>query len=173
MVTSYKIVSLLAKKHASENQQFRNYLGIFHATAINHFASSLYQEIAPQIDCTSCGNCCRNLMVQLTDKDIERLAARMGQTPEAFINQYVEAGTRQSLFNAIPCPFLTENSCAVYDDRPASCRSFPELGTDQVANHLYALLMHSSICPIVYNVLERMKMVTGFVPDTQKHKALD
>ncbi|MEO1291183.1 MAG: hypothetical protein AAFV93_25915, partial [Chloroflexota bacterium] len=41
---------------------------------IDALADSVAQPIVDAIDCKTCGNCCKNLDVQLGDDDLERLA---------------------------------------------------------------------------------------------------
>ena len=36
------------------------------------------QDIEEQIDCTACANCCRVATVKIADRDVEKLAKRLG-----------------------------------------------------------------------------------------------
>jgi Fe-S-cluster containining protein len=82
-------------------------------------------------ECTRCGNCCTGApgYVWVRDEEIERLAAHLGQTVEAFMGRYVRrVGTRHSLIEHDngDCVFWSrEAGCTVYDARPIQCRTWP------------------------------------------------
>jgi uncharacterized protein len=56
-----------------------------------------------------------------------------------------------------PCPFQVGNLCAVYDHRPEDCRSFPHLHKEGFVFRLMPGVQNCSVCPIVFNVFERLK----------------
>lgn len=80
--------------------------------------------------------CCRKLELHLYPYDIIRLKRRLGLGSEEFLNRY--AGVVKGGNPCFPsvmllmsdneeksCPFLGENGCTVYDDRPSACRTYP------------------------------------------------
>jgi Fe-S-cluster containining protein len=85
----------------------------------------------------SCFNrCCRNLNLFLYPYDVVRLKNRLGISSDRFLDQYVDVVLREgSYFPDVllkmadnperTCPFLTAEGCAVYPDRPDTCRTFP------------------------------------------------
>ncbi len=85
----------------------------------------------------SCFNwCCRNLNLFLYPYDLLRLKQRLGITSDQFVDQYVDIVLRPSSHfpevllrmaenDEKTCPFLTDQGCSVYPDRPDTCRSFP------------------------------------------------
>jgi hypothetical protein len=60
-------------------------------------------------------------------------------------------------FKNLPCPFLSGNTCTVYDVRPEDCRSYPHLRKGEFVFRLMGVVCNCAVCPIVYNVLERLK----------------
>ncbi|WP_449246773.1 YkgJ family cysteine cluster protein [Desulfarculus baarsii] len=81
------------------------------------------------------GECCRKLNLVLTPYDVLRLKTRLGLGAEEFIDRHAEVETGQ---NGWPmprlqmadnaertCPFLGQNGCTVYEDRPGACRTYP------------------------------------------------
>ncbi len=80
--------------------------------------------------------CCRDLQLYLYPYDIIRLKTRLGIESEEFLNNY--AGVSQGANPCFPsvllvmnsdeektCPFLGEEGCRVYEDRPSACRTYP------------------------------------------------
>jgi Fe-S-cluster containining protein len=60
--------------------------------------------------------------------------------------------------------FLDGNLCLIYDARPKACRNFPHLGLAMrtLGGRLSSICRWASLCPIVYNALERYKHVVGY-----------
>ena len=79
-----------------------------------------------QPGCTAC--CEQRGFVYLTEADVERAAAYLKMTPEAFEQKYVFR-TRHMRRLRVPrdaqCSFLRENGCAIHEAKPTQCRIFP------------------------------------------------
>lgn len=126
-----------------------------------HALAALYEA---QIDCTACGNCCRSLMINVSNEEADALSDHLAMQRSDFDQTYLEKGMGDTmLMNTIPCHFLTENSCSVYAHRFAGCKEFPGLHLPGVSNRLFSIFMHYGRCPIVFNVLNALKTKTGFV----------
>ena len=80
--------------------------------------------------------CCSNIEIMLTPYDILRLRDRLGMTSEEFLTKYtyakVDGKTSHPLLmlqlnddKERRCPFVSEDGCKVYTDRPANCRYYP------------------------------------------------
>jgi Fe-S-cluster containining protein len=124
---------------------------------------SLSEAISPQIDCTSCGNCCKSLMVNIDEQEANHLADHLGQTRAAFDEAYISKGeSGRMVMNAIPCHFLVENSCSVYEHRFAGCREFPAFHVPDFNKRLFTTFMHYDRCPIIFNVIENLKVTLAF-----------
>lgn len=88
----------------------------------------------PGIPCFN--QCCRNLNLFLYPYDIVRLKNRLAVSSGQFIDRYVSVVLRPAGFfpdvllrmqddRDSACPFVTGAGCAVYTDRPDTCRKFP------------------------------------------------
>ncbi|MCP4111853.1 MAG: YkgJ family cysteine cluster protein [Desulfobacteraceae bacterium] len=93
--------------------------------------------------------CCRGINIVLTPYDIIRLKNRLELSAENFLALYTEPHMLEKtdlpvitlkLLNDegadpenLPCPFVREDGCIVYEDRPTSCRYYP-LGTASLSH---------------------------------------
>jgi Fe-S-cluster containining protein len=65
-------------------------------------------------------------------------------------------------FNKVPCPFLADNQCTNYAYRPENCRSYPHLHKKDFVSRLFGVIDNYEICPIVFHVVEQLKIELGF-----------
>ncbi|HEX6915118.1 MAG TPA: YkgJ family cysteine cluster protein [Chitinophagaceae bacterium] len=128
--------------------------------------AELNAAIAPQIDCTSCGNCCKSLMVNINEAEATALAGHLEMPRETFDAQYLEKGSNgMMLLNAIPCHFLSGTRCSVYEYRFEGCREFPALHLPGFKKRSFTTFMHYDRCPIIFNVVEALKERLHFGKD--------
>jgi Fe-S-cluster containining protein len=87
-----------------------------------------------KIDCFT--KCCRGINIILTPYDIILLKRRLQLTSEAFLSIYTTPEllektdlpviTLKLLDDELKsCPFVKDNGCMVYEDRPTTCRYYP------------------------------------------------
>jgi len=80
--------------------------------------------------------CCRGISILLTPYDIIRLKTRLGLSSEEFLAIYTDVQLLEKtdlpvvtlkLADDEPesCPFVREEGCLVYEDRPTTCRYYP------------------------------------------------
>lgn len=76
--------------------------------------------VAPHAACRrGCDSCCR-MDVSITSLEADRLAAASGRR----IRRPPPAASRApARFAGVPCPFLQDGACSVYEARPFACRS--------------------------------------------------
>jgi len=154
-------IRALASAKEDENWRFRAYLkGVdLPDAALDRLVRRRLEEIAPRIDCCACANCCKVVSPLLSHKDVLRLSDCLGVEKRDLIDDYLRP-SREKGKHALaqtPCPFLRDQRCSVYDARPDDCRSFPRLHRPGFRSRLIRVIENCSICPIVYNVLERLK----------------
>jgi Fe-S-cluster containining protein len=93
----------------------------------------------PGIECFT--QCCRDINIILTPYDVIRLKNRLKLSSEEFLALYTEPHMLEK--TGLPvitlkfleqedknsegksCPFVRENGCLIYDDRPTTCRYYP------------------------------------------------
>ncbi len=151
----------LAEKKSDENWEFRSFLKrccCLSSEEIDRLTHRLYSEISAAIDCKECSNCCRETRPVLNSLDIERLAKELNISAVQFKEQYLsECEEGGFWFKITPCPFLRDNRCTQYSFRPEVCKSFPHLHKNDFTSRLINVVENYSICPIVFNVYERLK----------------
>lgn len=80
--------------------------------------------------------CCAKLHLILTPYDILRIKNRLKLPSDAFLERYTDTDTfNHSMFPMVrlkmkedknqTCPFVTEEGCTIYEDRPGACRLYP------------------------------------------------
>lgn len=161
--TDLEIIATAAVSKATENELFREYLKQFPGD-LDLAVCEINAAIEPLVDCTQCGNCCRSLMINVTAAESVQLADRLGMSVDEVKKSYLEESTGGELvINTIPCHFLADNKCTIYLDRFSDCRAFPHLDKPGIRSRLFGTLMHYGRCPIIFNVIEELKMHTNFI----------
>ncbi len=79
--------------------------------------------------------CCRNANIFLTPYDVLRMKNRLGVSSEEFLRKYTgllfgEVGLPVVFLQMMEdeertCPFVSDEGCRIYEDRPESCRNYP------------------------------------------------
>lgn len=85
----------------------------------------------------SCFNrCCHDVNIFLSPYDVLRLKNRLGMTSTEFLDKYALLPVQKEMKTPVvvlrmnddetkSCPFLNEDGCSVYADRPWPCRMYP------------------------------------------------
>ena len=97
--------------------------------------------------------CCQDITIVLTPYDVLRMKQGIGISSEEFLDKYTLIFPKENLL--IPmiilkmneenkkCPFVSEEGCAVYNDRPWPCRMYPLTMND---DNTFGLITDSSRC---------------------------
>jgi uncharacterized protein len=161
--TNLEQLIFFAKNKQDENKAFQTHLQNLESTEIDNSVMQLNDLITPQIDCTKCGNCCRSLMINVSEQEANQVADHLKLTRLEFDNRYIEKGFgNDMILNTIPCHFLSESSCTIYSNRFNGCREFPALHIPGFNKRLFTIFMHYDRCPIIYNVVEHLKIAVAF-----------
>ena len=160
----------LAQQKEDENWRFRQFL----KTRCNLESHELDQRVFETtrrvwagIDCTTCANCCREVKPTFSEDEVNRLSQRLAIAPQQFIDTYLEPTEPRDenpwQTRTTPCPFLKDNRCSVYDDRPGDCQGYPYLYEPGFAHRTMGMISRTHTCPIVYEVMEELKKSFGFL----------
>jgi uncharacterized protein len=158
METDLAKIKKLAEEREDENWEFRTFLKGYSGRRLDSMVHKLVQKYTDSIDCTVCGNCCKEIQPILKNDDISLLSKTLNISPAQFKKEYVQKDKDgDEMFTQLPCPFLSNNKCSLYDSRPADCRSFPHIHKKHFATRLVGVMQNYSVCPIVFNVYEGLK----------------
>ena len=153
----------LANSLAGENRNLFKQLKRMDARKVDELFHTAHAEEYEKFDCLACANCCRTISPIITYNDVERIAKALRLKPSVVVEKYLEVDSDGDyVFRSAPCPFiLTDNYCSIYDSRPKACREYPH--TDRKRMHqIFSITQKNiSICPIVFNVVERIKKEIG------------
>jgi len=169
---SFDLVQIrdLSRKKGDENWRFRQFLKgqcDLDPKEIDQRVFEITGRVWAGIDCTSCANCCREVKPTFSEQEVARFAARLRMSRRQFVERYLERTDEADPGNpwqtrTTPCPFLKENRCSVYEDRPADCRGYPYLYEPDFLSRTMAMIGRASTCPIVYEVIENLKRSVSF-----------
>lgn len=121
------------KRVESENYSFRAYLKN-HADGyeLDEQFLTLHNELFSKYDCSKCRNCCKEYSAYFEENELDTVAALLGITETEFRNKYIKESFGEYQLNTKPCCFLMEDNES------------------------------SGICPVVYEMIERLKQIYGF-----------
>lgn len=161
-----EVVARLAAQREDENWGFRTFVKAYTKLPehrVDALAERYAREAEAQIDCTTCAACCRDNFIPVNNEEIERLAKRVGITPDDFRSRYVQPKTDEhdAGIDARPCPFLKDNLCSVYEDRPEVCQGYPYIGGN-IASRTVGIIERAGTCPIIFHMLEELKDDLGY-----------
>jgi Fe-S-cluster containining protein len=162
VITDLVQIRMLGEKKADENLRFRKFMKSRDYS--DRILRRLAEEIEDQIDCKQCANCCRMATTAVSERDIERLTKHFRISRERFLRDYTQPDPDENTLNlkwepGAGCVFLDGNLCSVYDARPDICQRYPHVvrGNGSIASRMWSFVDRASICPIVYNTLEKFK----------------
>jgi uncharacterized protein len=161
--TNLTKISQLAIELTKENEVFVSHLKQFNSNELDVTVGRLNNTISPAIDCTQCGNCCKSLMIVVEENEADAVAKELNISRKSFEEKYIEKGNNgMMLVNKIPCHFLNEHKCTIYEHRFGGCKEFPAMHLPNFKERLFTTFMHYDRCPIIFNIVEQLKFETGF-----------
>ena len=161
--TRLNYIAEQAIENEEENDHFLRSLRHHDGGLLDDTVHKINEEVSSAIDCTACGNCCQKLIVNITPPEIEGLAAYLNMSEADTRAKYIEESLQGACFiNAVPCSFLTGTKCSIYTQRFTECRDFPHLHKPGFRERFLGTLLHYGSCPIIYNVVEEVKIQVKF-----------
>ncbi|MCX6553388.1 MAG: YkgJ family cysteine cluster protein [Acidobacteria bacterium] len=173
IVTDPDEASRLGTQRDDENMRFRTWLKVhcdLDGDELDDLVHETADEVWAHIDCQQCGHCCRVSEVLVDEADIARLAERFAISAPEFSRRHLRVIDGETLLPTQPCPFLSQNSCSVYEDRPKDCCGFPFLDREDFRGRLMQFVESATFCPAVYNTMEVLKRKLGWRPRVRQRR---
>jgi len=120
------------------------------------------------------GFCCKILDIPV-DKESRKIISKLNRKCKKIMNtlrvndyKYTyndEVVQGDRIIKEKPCPFLYEDRCTIYDDRPGSCKIYPFIiGQQEDVNHPdYPVMMRIASCEMGFNMLLDYSVFNLFV----------
>ena len=144
----------IEKRLASENSSTRSKL-----RKIYHLMDELGQIRAPYVACgKGCSSCCK-MNVKISQIEANIIAERTGMQSKQLPSS---RSYKSDQFMGVPCVFLKEGSCSIYEIRPFVCRNHVSFDTTsywcEPENSLHAempMLAFSGLLDAYFNITKK------------------
>ena len=165
-VTDLAYIQQAAAAKEQENLAFRMFVKAdleLSDRRLNAIVQDTTAQVWSGIDCQTCANCCKTQHPLFSRTEAQRIAEYLGLSLQDLRERYLTSNEEAGKYmtQQLPCPFLQENLCTIYPVRPAVCANYPHLHRN-LRRRLWQVIDNAGHCPIVYNVLERLKVELGF-----------
>jgi uncharacterized protein len=152
------------KKVAENKTAFKRFLTKLEkqdSNTIYNASIEVDKAVWKEVDCLSCGNCCKKMTPTFTTEDIKRIATHLRMTPKDFKAKwlYKEPKDGDWVNTTQPCQFLNlkDNKCSIYEVRPADCAGFPHFTKKKPELYIHVHKQNIEYCPAAYKFVEKMK----------------
>lgn len=117
------------------------------------------KKVWQNVDCTVCANCCKTMTPIFSEEDIARISLYLNISPSEFFDQYleIEEDTGSTVNRVLPCVFLVDNKCSIYDVRPIDCAEFPHHNKRPFDDYNDTFIQNIFRCPATYELVKKLK----------------
>lgn len=155
-----------AKKNEEKNYRFRTFLKIYaDEKELDEQFLKLHEELFSEYDCSRCRNCCKAYHAEILPEEVENISRSLQMNPKEFIRLYLDWSdeNRQYLTKHKPCDFFqSDGNCMLGDCKPNSCVKYPYTNESGRIHSLYSIIDITSVCPVAYEIWERLKAYYHF-----------
>lgn len=147
------------EKVEDENYAFRAYLKN-HADIdeLDKQFLELHNELFVNYDCSKCRNCCTEYSASFEEQELDPVATYLKMSEKQFREKYIKEDFGGYQLKKSPCCFLKENGeCEIEACKPISCREYPFTNRPERILSLFSIIESSRICPVVFEMIERLK----------------
>lgn len=144
-------------------KRFKKYLAKIEKKApknLDIISDEINTEVWKEIDCLSCGNCCKKMTPTFTSKDIKRISSHFEMSIKEFKEKWLQYDKKAGdwMNYTTPCQFLdlSSNICSIYEARPSDCSEFPHLNKKKMVNYIHVHQQNIEYCPATYKMVEKM-----------------
>jgi uncharacterized protein len=165
-ITDPKETQRLAEEKLDENYDFRAYfMGYLKWSdkRLDEAVHTILNDVEKHIDCSKCMNCCIESQASMDETEIQSVADKLNMSVEDFLAKYFNKNKfGEMVITTTPCPFFIKMTCTIDDCKPVKCREFPFLHKDGFRSRSLGVIANTTLCPIVYNVIEELKTEVGW-----------
>jgi Fe-S-cluster containining protein len=169
MIEPSKIASHAARRE-KENLKFRTFLkGHVDDDELDAQFLALHNELFAFYDCCKCNNCCRVYDVTVQTAESKAMADFLCVSESTLASQHFEnsvddeTGEACYVIKTKPCPFLQrDGKCQIQSCKPTACKDYPFTSKPGRLFSLYSILESAEHCPVVFEMLERLKKIYRF-----------
>jgi Fe-S-cluster containining protein len=160
-------VEAKAQKIEAQNLKFRTFLkNRANDDELDAQFLELHNKLFAGYDCCECNNCCRAFTIPLAAEEVSSIAEFLGLSESSFIGEYLvkaEDSEYEYQMKSKPCAFLdTDGKCRIQCCKPVVCRDFPHTDKPDRLSSMYSVLDAAGACPVVFEIIERLKQIYGF-----------
>ncbi|MDI9337904.1 MAG: YkgJ family cysteine cluster protein [Alphaproteobacteria bacterium] len=118
----------------------------------------IHADVAQQVNCLSCGACCKQYSPRFKTTDIKRISKSLKLKESTFIERYLILDNEGDyVVKQTPCPFLdAQNYCMIYEVRPSDCARFPYTDEDVFIKKTKISQKNISFCLIAQGVVNKL-----------------
>lgn len=165
MISPDKVFEI-AKKKEKQNYKFRTYLKN-HAgeNELDNQFLTLHNEMFPNYDCSKCRNCCKMYSAEIPESDLKSDAEYLELTTDEFIHKFLKPDkyALNYVTKHTPCDFFMDNGdCMLGNCKPQTCQKYPYTNQPDRMFCLLGFIESVSICPVAYEICERLKQMYNF-----------
>lgn len=166
IVLAPRKVKFEAQKRERENLEFRTFLKCnADDKELDEQFARLHKELFANYDCNRCRNCCKVYHGSIPETDIENDSLHFKMDSKEFVERYLAGKDAEGNYQTKhkPCDFLQKDGrCKLGDCKPDSCKKYPYTNQPGRLSSLYSVLDTVSVCPVAFEIYERMKTEYSF-----------
>lgn len=159
-------VKFEAQKRGRENLEFRTFLKCnADEKELDEQFATLHEELFANYDCSRCRNCCKMYYGSIPVAAVEKGALHLGMSTAEFTEQYLAKKDTEGNWQTKhkPCDFLqADGRCMLGECRPENCKNYPYTNQPERLRSLYSVLDTVTVCPVAFEIYERLKKEYGF-----------
>lgn len=168
-----KNVKRFARKKEEENYAFRAFLKEYaNPKAFDKKVNRLHRELFANYDCSKCRNCCKGFHGSIPAEDLEKDAKYLKLDVAEFKRKFLEKDDAEGNYitRHTPCDFLQlDGSCRLGECRPVACKEYPHTNKPDRIESLISMLDNAEVCPVVYEIIERLKQDPDYEAFEEKY----
>lgn len=124
---------------------------------------ALHNEIFSQYDCGTCLNCCKKLTPIFLESELKSLAKAANMEVEDLTDLCEQTDYEEyQPIDEENCPILSQDGCMAKACKPESCKDFPYTNQRGRKESLLGMLSFITVCPVAFEIFERLKVIYGF-----------